>query len=66
MKIKENFALSGWGNFKTKNCKLVIFDSFKELRYLIGKKDIIATINFQSMHIIVGLKIGVQVDESIT
>ena len=29
------------------------------------KKDIIATINFQSMHIIVGLKIGVQVDESI-
>ena len=42
MKIKENFALSGWGNFKTKNCKLVIFDSFKELHYLIGKKDIIA------------------------
>ena len=42
MKIKENFVLSGWGNFKTKNCKVVIFDSFKELRYLNGKKNIIA------------------------
>ena len=30
-----------------------------------GKKDIIVHINYQSMHIIVGLKIGVQVDKSI-
>ena len=38
MKIKENFALSGWGNFKTKNCKVIIFDSSEELHYLNGKK----------------------------
>ena len=38
MKIKENFALSGWGNFKTKNCKVIIFDSSEELNYLNGKK----------------------------
>jgi len=40
MKIKENFALSGWGNFKTKNCKVIIFDSSEELHYLNGKKNI--------------------------
>ena len=38
MKIKENFALSGWGNFKTKDCKVIIFDSSEELHYLNGKK----------------------------
>ena len=42
MKIKENFALSGWGNFKIKNCKVIIFDSSEELHYLNGKKNIIA------------------------
>jgi len=42
MKIKENFALSGWGNFNKKNCKVIVFDSFKELHYLNGKKNIIA------------------------
>ena len=42
MKIKENFALSGWGNFKTKNCKVIIFDSSEDIHYLNGKKNIIA------------------------
>ena len=40
MKIKENFALSGRGNFKTKNCKVIIFYSSEELHYLNGKKNI--------------------------
>ena len=34
------------------------------MKAIIGKKNIIATMNFQSMHFLVGLKIGVQVDES--
>jgi len=42
MKIKENFALTGWGNFNKKKCKVIIFDSLKELHYLNGKKNIIA------------------------
>jgi len=46
-----HFALSGWGNFKTKNCKVIIFDSSEELHYLNGKIDVDVHINDKTVDI---------------